>query len=64
MNIDNTLRDTHWARNTDEMNFKPMAEAGLIINVHPLHLRGGVKTNEFKEFNRLYYSVGIGFSWK
>lgn len=57
--------ENSWVKNTDESGVKPMAEAGLIIDLSGLHLRGGVKTNDFKDIkNSLLYSVGIGFSFK
>ena len=56
-----TYYETEWVRNTDESKLSPLFDAGAIIDLSGLHLRGGIKTTDFKEIK---YSVGIGFSWK
>lgn len=56
-----TYYETEWVRNTDETRQSFLFDAGAIIDLSGLHLRGGIKTTDFKTMK---YSVGIGFSWK
>lgn len=55
------FNETAWVRNTDEQKLRPLAEAGLILDISGLHLRGGVKSIDFQN---LHYNIGIGFSVK
>ncbi len=57
------LHKTEWVLMNDEEKILPMAEAGLIVNFARIHLRGGVKTSDFENFENLALSVGIGFSF-
>lgn len=56
-----TYYETEWVKNTDETGNSAIADAGVIIDLSGLHLRGGVRSTDLKAFR---YSVGIGFSWK
>ncbi|MFT4849912.1 MAG: ankyrin repeat protein [Sediminicola sp.] len=51
--------DTDWLKNTDEQYYKPVFESGFIVDLSGFNIRGGVKTEKFKEFTM---TLGIGFS--
>ena len=60
---DGVLYQTDWVSLTDSEAIKPMAEAGLIVNVKRIHLRGGIKTGDFENLEDFTLSFGIGYSF-
>lgn len=56
-----TFYETEWVKNTDEKFVKPVAEAGIIVDLMGFNVRAGGKIIDFKD---IYYSLGIGFSFK
>ncbi|HEY8398036.1 MAG TPA: hypothetical protein VIK80_08860 [Flavihumibacter sp.] len=53
--------DTEWVKNKDRQLYKPVVEAGAIIDVGGFQVRGGGKMVDFKD---IYYSLGVGFSFR
>jgi opacity protein-like surface antigen len=52
--------DTDWVENTEAAKFNPIFEAGLIMDLKGFNLRGGIKTQTFKD---LTLTLGVGFSF-
>lgn len=53
--------ETEWIKNTDQQFFKPVVEAGAIIDIGGFQIRGGGKMIDFED---IYYTVGVGFSFR
>lgn len=53
--------ETGWVKNTEASNLKPVYEGGLIVDLGGINIRGGVKTQNFKE---TIVTLGLGFSLK
>ncbi len=53
--------ETEWIKNTDQELFKPVVEAGAIIDIGGFQIRGGGKMIDFKD---IYYTLGVGFSFR
>lgn len=60
-NDNGTYYETEWVKNTDEKFVKPVAEAGLIVDLSGFNIRAGGKIIDFKD---IYYTLGVGFSFK
>ncbi|MFZ4771249.1 MAG: toxin-antitoxin system YwqK family antitoxin [Ferruginibacter sp.] len=53
--------DTDWVKNDEASKLKPVFEGGLIVDLGGFNIRGGVKTQTFKE---MIVTMGLGFSFK
>lgn len=51
--------DERWMKNTDNTKFKPLFEAGLMLDLSGFSLMAGGRTADFSSFT---YLIGVGFS--